>query len=53
MGMEDAAVYVESGFYDLSPLAKALRTLKDGGTPCEDCGYPLPEHDPSCVSKNL
>lgn len=51
-GMERAAEYLESGFYDRSPLAKAIRTLKDGGEPCEDCGYPLPEHDPSCVSRH-
>ncbi len=48
-GMERAAEYIESGFYDRSPLAKAIRTLKDGGEPCEHCGYPLPQHESSCV----
>ncbi len=48
-GLERAAVYLEEGFYDRSPLAKAIRTLKDGGEPCEHCGYPLPQHESSCV----
>lgn len=50
-GMEEAASYVETRFYDRSATATAIRTLEKGGVPCEDCGYPLPEHDSSCVSK--
>lgn len=51
-GMEEAATYLETRFIDRDPLAKAIRTLKDNGDPCEDCGFPLPVHDASCVSRN-
>lgn len=50
-GLERAAEYLDDmGFH---PTATAIRTMKDGGSPCEDCGYSLPTHDPSCVSKDL
>lgn len=52
-GMEYAAAYMDTRFFDCSAYAKAIRTLADGEEPCEDCGYPLPTHDPSCVSRNL
>lgn len=51
-GMEEAAAYLETRFIDRGPLAKAIRTLKEHNTPCEDCGYTLPTHDPSCVSRH-
>lgn len=39
-GMEESAVYLETRFIDRGPLAKAIRTLKDNGDPCDDCGCP-------------
>lgn len=52
-GMERAAALLEAtGPYDHSPLATMIRTVANGGTPCEDCGYPLPKHDPTCVSRH-
>lgn len=50
-GMERAAEFVEECGHH--PIARAIRTLKDGGKPCDDCGGNLPEHDPTCVARTL
>lgn len=49
-GMLRAAELVEDQF---PCVATMIRTVADGGTPCEDCGYAVPAHDPTCVSRNL
>jgi predicted amidophosphoribosyltransferase len=49
-GMSRAANIIE----DQHPCgATCIRTVRDGGNPCEDCGYPLPSHDPTCVARGL
>lgn len=50
-GMSRAADFVDECGH--GPIATAIRSMRDGHDPCEDCGYPLPSHDPTCVSRSL